>query len=339
MIYYIHLIHHSLLVNNNMDDIETFVDTKLVLHRTKFSILLVLQIPAFILSLFIFYFFIKNPTIRQAPHNRALLILLIVNFMQLTITLPLNLRFYSHGYVEPATHMYCTWWTFIEFTFYVTSEYLMATISIQRHMLVFNGHVMNIRWIRITLHHIPLLFCLVYPMIFYLFAIIFYPCDGTQWDYTSNLCGFADCYLISNKVFGTLDWSINNGLPMVVNALANILLVVRVIQQKRRQNRPVTWKQQRRMTIQLFYISSLYLAAWSPCLIVGVVQILGYPTFLAEIQTAYFLDMIYIVCLFLPWVCIGLLPELLKWIKTLLHCPQRHNAVGATIAGTAIATL
>jgi hypothetical protein len=204
----------------------------------------------------------------------------------------------------------------------------MATVSVQRHMLIFNGHVLRIRWMRIVLHDLPLLFCLTYTMIFYFFAIILYPCDGSQWDYTNNLCGFADCYLLFNQVLGTYDWSVNNGLPMVFNALANILLIVRVVKQKRRQQRPISWIQQRRMTVQLFCISSLYLIAWSPCLIVGLVQILGYPTFLAEIQTDYFLDLIYVVCLFLPWVCLGLLPGLLVWIKTLAHCGEARNAVG-----------
>jgi hypothetical protein len=52
------------------------------------------------------------------------------------------------------------------------------------------------------------------------------------------------------------------------------------------------------------------------------------PTFLAEIQTDYFFDLIYLVCLFLPWVCLGLLPELLVWIKTLCPCGQARNLVG-----------
>lgn len=312
----------------NTSDVETFEDQKFVLHRIKFSVLLALQIPAFVLSLLIFFFFTKNRTMAKAPHNRALLILLCVNFIQLAFMLPLSLQYYFLGYISPASPIYCTWRTFIEYTLYVTSEYLMATISVQRHMLVFNGHLLRIRWIRIVLHHLPLIFCLTYPMIFYVFAIILYPCDGTQWDYTSNVCGYADCYLLFDKVLGTLDWSVNNGLPMVINALANILLVIRVVRQKRRQQRPLSWKQQRRMTIQLFCISSLYLAAWSPCLIVGLVQILGYPTFLAQIQSDYFLDLIYFVCLLLPWVCLGLLPELLTWIKILCHCGQARNAVG-----------
>ncbi|CAF0728748.1 unnamed protein product [Adineta steineri] len=318
----------------NITDSEVFVDTKFLLHRVKFSILLILQIPAFILSLLIFFFFIKHRTIREAPHNRALLILLIVNFIQLLFAIPLSLSFYAVGYVSPATPTFCTWWTFFDFTFYVTSEYLMATISIQRHMLVFNGHILRIRWKRILFHHLPLVFCLIYPITFYVFVIILYPCQDAPWDYESNLCGAADCYLVFNKFLGIFDWGFNNGLPMVINALANIMLIVRVVQQKRRQQRPVTWKQQRRMTVQLFCISSLYLVIWSPSLIVGLVQILGFPTFLAEVQTEYFVFILDTICLFLPWICIGLLPELLVWIKTLCHCQQRHNAVGSVITRT-----
>jgi hypothetical protein len=302
-------------------DTDIFDYNKFVLHQTKFSVLLLLQIPAFALSLLIFTFFMKNRTIIRAPHNQALLILLIVNFIQLTFTLPLDIHFYYLGYVSPATPIFCTWWTFFEYTLYVISEYLMATISVQRHMLVFNAHVLRICWMRIVLHKLPLILCLIYPVVFYFFSIIIYPCDGTQWDYTSNLCGFADCYLLSNKVLGTFDWSMNNGLPMLINALANIMLIVRVIKQKHSQHRPVTWKKQRRMTVQLFCISSLYLAAWSPCLIVGFVQILAFPTFLSQIQSDYFLDLIYVVCL-------GLQPELLRWINKIYYCKQPRNVVG-----------
>ena len=300
----------------------------MLLHRVKFSVFLLLQIPALLLTLFIFVFFIKHQHLMRAPHQRALLLLLLVNFLQLSVTLPLTERFYHLGSIVPPSPTFCTWWTFIEFTLYVTSEYLMATISVQRHMLVFHSHVLRVHWKCMLLHHLPLFFCLIYPMVFYLITIIFYPCDGSQWDYTNNLCGFADCYLVSNKVLGTFDWSMNNGLPMIINALANVLLVVRVIRQKYRQQRSISWRQQRRMTVQLSCISSLYLIAWLPCLTVGLVQILGYPTFMAPIQTDYFLDLIYVVCLFLPWVCLGLLPELLTWIKGLLHCGQMRNVVG-----------
>lgn len=84
------------------------------------------------------------------------------------------------------------------------------------------------------------------------------------------------------------------------------------------------------MTVQLFCISSLYLVGWTPSLIVGLVQILGHPTFLAEIQTTYFLDLINVICLLLPWICVGLLPELLRWIKAVCHLTKPRNMVGTT---------
>ncbi|CAF5171522.1 unnamed protein product, partial [Rotaria sp. Silwood1] len=127
----------------NNTNIEVFEDKKFLLHRVKFSVLLSLQIPAIILSLLIFVFFIKHRADLRAPHNKALFILLLVNFIQLSFALPLPLHFYYLGYVNPATPTFCTWWTFFEFTLYVTSEYLMATISVQRHMLIFHGHILR----------------------------------------------------------------------------------------------------------------------------------------------------------------------------------------------------
>ncbi|CAF0868657.1 unnamed protein product [Rotaria sp. Silwood1] len=213
----------------------------------------------------------------------------------------------------------------------------MATISVQRHMLVFNRNVLRIRRMSILLHHVPLYLSVIYPMTFYFFAIIIYPCDGTQWDYTSNICGTAPCYLVFDKVLGTFDWSINNGLPMMIIALANIVLIVRVIKQKREQHQPLPWKKQRRLTLQLLGISSLYLIAWMPCLVVALVQILGYPTFLAQIQTDYLLFFMSFIILFLPWIYLGLLPGLFLWIKILCHCIKPRNSVG-TIAQTQLIT-
>lgn len=307
---------------------DTIENNKSNLYHIKFSILLALQIPAIIISLVIFIFFWKHHNILRIPQNQALLILLITNFIELIFVLPLSLSFYYFGSVEPSTPTFCTWWNFLSFTLYVTSEYLMATISVQRHMIIFNGHLLQAQWIRILLHNIPLIFCLIYPQIFYIFAIILYPCDGTQWSFTDNGCGYADCYLVYDTVLGTFDWLVNNGLPMVINTLANVILVIRVVKQKHRCRRKIVWRQQRAMTRQLFFISSLYIVAWTPCLTVGLVQILGYPTFLASIQTDYFIELIFLVCLLLPWIYLGLIPELKRWILKLYNHIQRTNTIG-----------
>ena len=176
---------------NNTDDIEAVHYQMWILYRVKFSLLFTLAIPTFFLSLLIFYFFLKNRAISQVPQNYALLILLVVNFIQLSVLTPFSIHFYALGSVHPATPFYCTLWTFLLSILYVISEYLMATISIQRHMLVFHSHVLRIRWMRILFHHSPLLFCLIYPTTFYTLTIFAYHCDGTQWDYTKKCMWFC----------------------------------------------------------------------------------------------------------------------------------------------------
>ncbi|CAF3413521.1 unnamed protein product [Rotaria socialis] len=298
---------------------ETFVDNKFVLHRTKFFILISLQIPAIIISLLIFVFFINHRTTLNALQNQALLLLLIVGFVELTADLPMPIRYYYLGYVTPATPGYCNWWTFFEYSIHLISELLMATISIQRHALIFSANLFRSRLNLYVLYYAPLAICVTYPFIFYIFIILISPCDGTQWDYTSNLCGYANCYLLYNRFLGMYDWAANNGSPAIIIMLANFALVLRVIRHKRRQQGGYSWKKQRRMTLQLVFISSLYLFAWLPSLAIGVTQIMISPSFLANIQTDYTLDFMYLISLLSPWVYIKLLPDFQRWISKNVH--------------------
>lgn len=110
------------------------------------------------------------------------------------------------------------------------------------------------------------------------------------------------------------DWTINNGLPTLVIIVSNISLMIRVVKQKRRVQQRINWRKQRRMTLQLLSISILFLFAWLPSLSIGLGQQFFNPNFLAEIQKNYALDLIYLMCLFLPWVCLGQLPQFIQWI-------------------------
>ncbi|CAF1315888.1 unnamed protein product [Adineta steineri] len=119
-------------------------------------------------------------------------------------------------------------------------------------------------------------------------------------------------------------------MPMVVDILANITLIVRVFIQKRRAQQAHTWGQQRRMMLQLLCLSGLYTVGWLPSLLVEVIQILRDPTFLADVQTYYFGDLVYTLYLFFPWICLGFFPELVKWIKKLCRRRPARNVVGTT---------
>ena len=130
-----------------------------------------------------------------------------------------------------------------------------------------------------------------------------------------KLCGVADCYIVYNQILTTCDWVINTGLPIVTIIVANATLVIRFINQKHRLQRRFSWKKQRRMILQLLAISGLYLIACFPSLIIGIILQINLSSFLFEILTDYTSDLIYFVSLLLPWVCLGLLSEFMKWIR------------------------
>ncbi|CAF1339588.1 unnamed protein product [Adineta steineri] len=306
----------------NSSSMEQLDDSNVNLHRTKFFILLLLQIPSVMLYLLIFTFFGMHRSLLKTPKNKALLLLLLINFLEASCDLPNTIHFYRLGRVSPATSAYCTWWTFFEYTLSVSSEFLMAIISIQRHILVFNNNILQIRIKRYLWHHLPLLLGVAYPTLLYLGLVVIYPCDGTQWDYTSVLCGLSNCYLENSSLLATLDWALDNGMPILIIVVANAALVIRVICYKRRAQQATPWQKQRRMTIQLLIISSVYFIAWIPNTIIAVIQEIIDSSFVAEIQANYFFDLLYLVCLLMPWVCIMMLPELKKWMWKLFRSHQ-----------------
>ncbi|CAF0923981.1 unnamed protein product [Adineta steineri] len=63
----------------------------------------------------------------------------------------------------------------------------MTWASIERHILVFSSHRH-----RFDAHTIPLIFCLIYPILFYTYTIFFYPCEQI-FEYQQVLCG-SPCF-------------------------------------------------------------------------------------------------------------------------------------------------
>ncbi|UJR19177.1 hypothetical protein I4U23_022307 [Adineta vaga] len=312
----------------NITDLEVVGNSKFIFYRIKFTILLLLQISSIIVSIFIFIYFAKHRTSLKASQNHGLFVLLMVNSIQLVFDIPLSLSFYIHGYVSPPVPSYCIWWTFFEYIIYASSEYLIAIISLQRHIFIFYHNLLRKRWIAILLHHVPLLLCIIYPTIFYVYAIVLYPCDNTQWDFSSRVCGFANCYLMYGSILGSFDLVVNNSMPVFIDIISNIVLIIRVFLQKRRMQQSTRWRQQRRMLIQLFSVSGLYLVGWAPFLTVYIVNVLIDPTFLNYVEQNYFGDLIYITYFFLPWMWLGFFPELTRWIMQEYHRLRTGNRIG-----------
>lgn len=319
----------------DMESIEINLDEHFLIHRTKFIVILILQIPAVVLYALLFIYFAQNRLFIQNRTNQALIILLIINFVQVTTNIPLVSHFYQLGRVNPATVAYCTWWSFWEFTLTGANEFLMATISIQRHFLIFQSPLLQNRQWKIVLHHVPIVFSLVYPIVFYFSVVVLYRCDDSQLDFTSNICGLSICYLVHNKALATFDWTINVGSPIVVIIFANSALVIRVLRQKFRHQRIISWRKQRRMTVQLLVISCLYLLTWSPNIITALIQQIYFFDFLHKIQINYIYDLTYLICLLIPWIYVGLYRDFIRWlsdkISQMIQChrltPRRIHPV------------
>jgi hypothetical protein len=103
---------------------------------------------------------------------------------------------------------------------------------------------------------------------FYSLVVIFYPCENAYL-YDSYLCG-GSCYQFQ-PVIGTIDYVINAVTPVICMTLANMILLIHVIYQKRSMKIANTWRKNRLMYIQLVYISMLYFIIWIPFVTVSLI--------------------------------------------------------------------
>ncbi|CAF0934147.1 unnamed protein product [Rotaria sp. Silwood1] len=295
-------------------------------YSIKFAVLLALQIPSILVSLTIFIYFGYNHTALVKYHNHSILILLLINFFQVISDLPMPMSFFHlNGIVQPATSAYCTWWTWYEFSLNTTNGFIMAWISIERHLLIFHSYFIRNIGIRKRrlLQIVPLVFCCIWGPLYYTYAIIISSmCTNTRY-FDSLLCGMP-CYLFTS--WGTFDLFFDVIFPVLTIFIFNLALFVRVIQQKLIAAGPIrnNWRRQRKMAFQLGIISFVYLAVWIPLSIAQLGQIYIDSNFLfTQLDTFNFL--VYIVPLVLPMVCLMSMPELIKKLKTLIF--RQHHTV------------
>jgi hypothetical protein len=93
----------------------------------------------------------------------------------------------------------------------------------------------------------------------------------------------------------------------------------------------VNWRRHRKMAFQLWLISSLYLAGWVPLTIVLVIRIIALPSFLDD-QLATMIYTINFIPLLLPFICLGVFPEIIKSIREIFRRQQRNQVGTVSIA-------
>ena len=293
-------------------------------YVVTFILLLIVEIPsiACILIILPYFFFHWKTMMVKALQNHAIFLLITVSFFYVTLDLPFIISYYHLGYDRFRSLTFCRWYYWLDYTLLIMSLMLTATASVQRHILIFNHHCLRIRRKRWLVHFIPLIFCVIYPPLFYIIVVFFYPCV-TPFDKANLFCPFP-CYA-NTVVIYYFDWAFNTISSVLIIVIANIALVCRVIysMQKIRRRQSRTWKRRRKLTLQLLAFSSLYVLGWGPSTTISVIEKFFLTNLYEKRPDLYYINnSSYFVCPLQPLICFFALPDLPKYIKRKLRQKQ-----------------
>ena len=297
-------------------------------NRIEFWLLLVLQLLSVPCYLHVLYRFAHNRQLRQSRSNRVIFVLLAVSFVFVTIALPPTQLYLYIGYVYPANDLFCSVWSWFHYSLNIINLFLMVFASIERHWLIFHPQLMANRAGKFCLHYGPLGFCILFPPMFYLGAIFIHRCD-TSYDFSQLLCAYP-CYFYS-LTWSLFDLYVNNLLPIFTIPIACTILYVRVMLQKRTMRQQAfKWSRDRKMILQLWAISSLYLAMWMPLQLLWLINLYWNPTFLLEEQVKYLYLFPYLIHLVCPFIVLftyrhEMIPVRLKNCTAKVHVVEVRN--------------
>ena len=281
-----------------------------------FGLLSAVVPPSILCALLILGFTLSHwhAVVGKAVHHHAILLLTVLSFLFTVSDLPFSMNYLRIGSHPYRSIPFCLWWYWYDYSLLASCLFLTATASIQRHILIFHAHLLQVGRKRLLLHYIPLIISIGYPPVFFVFIMFLYPCE-LYYDPNDGWCAYP-CYL-DNIVPYYIDWFVNTVLPVLVIILANVALVIRVMRSmsRIRQQRISVWKRQKRLTLQLLAFSSLYIAVWFPTTTVAVLNKLFLPNLYTDVPAIYNIYHLgYFVCPLQPFLCIFALPELRHFI-------------------------
>ena len=246
--------------------------------RLIFATLFCIFVGPSLLCFFLnFYYFIRfrAQLIYRKLHYHFIICLLISDFLLVFTQLPLTLINLYTGSI-PKISKLCDFWIYCTYTLFCVSDFLTMFGSIQRYLLVFHK-VFFTKW-KAILHYPTLIFCCLYPPIYYLYYNFFYPCMN-NYNYTQALCGQPCFSYVAIEVI--IDYFVHILFPVLSIIVVNCMLLLKVVRQKRRVtsiNSTATptnrrfWKKNRRLIMQLLTIASATAFAWLPFLLSAIVQ-------------------------------------------------------------------
>lgn len=298
----------------------------LIWAKIEFSLFLIGQVLSIPCYIFMFYNILFDKTARQSLHNHSILILLFYNFLHITIDLSLTQNYTRLGYVSPFIPLICRLWKFINYGIWYGGVFLMLWLSFERHILVFYPNLVRTTRNRLLFHYIPLIISSLYVPILYFYIIFLHKCEQI---YLENeiRCGSSCFYDDTPHWFNLYDSFINYIIPILLIVLFSFTLVIRFIKQKRRLKRGVTWRQCRKMVLQLILVSTTHFIFDLPYIIIYIIQLSGYPTFGSQILSPYIIRLTFVPGLILPYATLIALPGLKKKIFMLYFWKKNRQTI------------
>lgn len=170
----------------------------------------------------------------------------------------------------------------------------MAWTSIERHFFIFYPRLLLGAWWKKWIYHFgPILFCILWPPLWYILVVIIRPSCINAWDYNQAVCDMP-CYASTNGgIYAILELMFSIVIPLGIIIFSNIALISRVIYEKIARHQVVNWGHHRKMAFHLWFISSLYFTAWLPLTLTQLIRITTIPSFLDDQLASIFFS-----CLF-----------------------------------------
>jgi len=298
---------------------DTSYTTSFQLDRIKFWVFLSLQLLSIPCFLFLFYKFAHKKQPNKTIHHHAIILLLINSFLFVTIALSLTLAYMYTSQVNPANDTFCSLWNWFHYSINIINLFLMAFASIERNWLIFHPKIVSKKRGRFFLHYCPLAFCVLYPPIFYVAAIFIHQC-ASDYDYTQLLCTWP-CYF-NNQQWTNVDLFFNNYTPLISIPIFCTIIYIRVfIQRRHMKQQRFKWHRDKRLILQLWAISSLYLVMWMPLQLAGLINLYWIPTFMLQAQIDYMYLFPYLIHIIYPYIV----------FLTFYHETKKSNRQTATV--------
>ncbi|CAF0952949.1 unnamed protein product [Adineta steineri] len=277
----------------------------LILHSW---LLLVPLIPSVIVAIFSLYHLLSSQALRTALNNHVIILLLCVGLISSVTDYVWTGYFYRTGIALSSTPAFCLAWVFVSASGLVIAYLLMAWASIERHILIFYSTWFATARKRFFFHYLPLIICIVWPLIFCCVTLLILPCN-IPFSYSNKQCARYSCIFAIGWI-ALMDSIFHYILPTFIVVIFSVVLLVRVIYQKYQIHQRVEWRNYKRMAFQLLPISALYFCISFPTMILYAAYSAGVPR---TVAADYFLNSIFLCFWIILFTLFAIVPSLPQW--------------------------